>query len=370
VHYGEQPASAERQGLERFCHRIHSFHLDKTWRTRDRLWRVLASLPRSVDFFQTPDSLEQARMLLADGGYDLVLADEICMTPYAELAPHLPRIVSRQKPDHLHYREMALARPWGLEKALDFLEAAKLRRYERDKMPLYEAFLACTEADAAIIGRDAPGRRGLVIPNGADLSTFIPSAGPRPERPILLYVGAMHYYPNIDAVQYFFGSMYERIRQAVPDVQVQIVGHAPPDEIQQLASLPGVEVTGSVPDMRPYYEKAMVFVLPLRLGGGTRLKIVEAMAMGVPIVSTSVGAEGLDVHSGENVLLADDPENFVAGVFRLLADADLRQRIGRGGQLLARRYDWQELTKPFVDLAETVARQWREGSRDAHRLAD
>jgi glycosyltransferase involved in cell wall biosynthesis len=214
-------------------------------------------------------------------------------------------------------------------------------------MPLYKAFVACTEYDAMVIGRDAPSAAALVIPNGADLSTFVPTGRPKAKDPTLLYVGAMHYYPNADAVTLFFEAMYERIRQAVPDVKVQIVGHAPPPDIQRLGRLPGVEVTGSVTDVRPYYEEATVFIVPLRLGGGTRLKIIEAMAMGLPAVSTTVGAEGLAVHPGEDILIADDPASFAESVLRLLADTELRQRIACSGQRLARYYDWNELCKPL-----------------------
>jgi glycosyltransferase involved in cell wall biosynthesis len=120
-----------------------------------------------------------------------------------------------------------------------------------------------------------------------------------------------------------------------------------------------VDVTGSVTDVRPYYEEATVFVVPLRLGGGTRLKIVEAMAMGLPVLSTSVGAEGLSAQSGEDILIADDPVSFSESVLRLLTDAGLRERIAKNGQRLARHYNWSELAEPFVDLTETVIEQRR-----------
>jgi glycosyltransferase involved in cell wall biosynthesis len=359
VFYGEGPAPAEVDAVQQFCRQVAIFRLDKPWRTRARLQRALAPLPRSVDYFHTADSLQQARCHLATGGYDLVIADEICMTPYAELAPHLPRMVLRQKVDYLHYQEMAQARPWSLDKVLDSLEAIKLRRYERAKMPLYQAFVACTDYDAMVIGRDAPNTVPLVIPNGADLSSFVPAGHSKAKDPTLLYVGAMHYYPNADAVSFFFEAMYERIRQAVPGVRVQIVGHAPPPDIQRLARFPGVEVTGSVADVRPYYEEATVFIVPLRLGGGTRLKIIEAMAMGLPAVSTTVGAEGLSVQPGEDILIADGPASFSESVLRLLADAELRERIARSGQRLARHYDWNELCKPYIELAERVIWQGR-----------
>ncbi|HEC35785.1 MAG TPA: glycosyltransferase [Anaerolineae bacterium] len=361
VSHGMGPSVSDIEALRRQCRRVTLFGLKRSWRTRDRIRRALVPLPRLVSYFHTPRSLAQASQHLHDRKYDLVVADEICMTPYAELLPEAPRIVIRQKVDHLHYRQVAGARPWGFEKLAGFIEALKLRRYERDKMPFFQAFLACSEQDAAIIRRDAPNAPGLVIPNGADLSKFIPSGRPRSSEPTILYMGSMNYYPNVDAVQFFFAEMHASVQRAVPDVRVQIVGHAPPPQIQRLGNLPGVEVTGTVPDPRPYYEQASVFIVPLRLGGGTRLKIIEAMAMGLPVVSTTIGAEGLDIHPGADILIADDAALFTSEVLRLLSDRDLARRIAEGGRRLARRYDWNELTKPYTDLAESVVQAWGEG---------
>jgi glycosyltransferase involved in cell wall biosynthesis len=308
-----------------------------------------------VIYFHTAHSLDRARQHLRDGDYDAVIADEICMTPYAELVTDVPRLITRQKVDHAHYREMAEARRTGLARLLDEIEARQLKRYEQTKMPLFEAYLACSQDDAARISDDAPGLPALVIPNGVDLERFTPSGRPRAEEPTLLYVGSMDYYPNVDAMQFFFNHVYGSIRQAVPDVRVQIVGHRPPPEIRELGRLPGVEVTGSVTDVWPYYDRATAFVVPLRLGGGTRLKIVEAMAMNLPVVSTTVGAEGLDTHRDEDILIADDAASFAKQVVRLLTDPQLRDRVAARGQQLAQRYDWREITRPWADLVWDVA---------------
>jgi glycosyltransferase involved in cell wall biosynthesis len=363
VYYGEGPSEEHVRALWEHCRRVILFHLRKSWRTRDLLWRTLSPLPRAVHHFHTSQSLEQARQHLRNGRYDIVVADEMCMTPYAELAENPPRVVIRHKVDYAHYREVALARSWGPEKVLDLIEAVQLQRYGRAKMPLYQAYLACSEQDVALIQEQAPGVPSLVIPNGVDLSKFVPSGRAKSQEPILLYVGSMHYYPNIDAMLYFFEAMYQPIRRAVPDIRVQIVGHNPPPAIQQLARLPGVEVTGTVPDVWPYYDQATVFIVPLRLGSGTRLKIIEAMAMELPVVSTTIGAEGLDIRPGENILIADDAVSFVECVVQLLSDPDFCARIAKGGRLLAHRYNWMDLTKPWADLVEAVARQWNRERR-------
>jgi glycosyltransferase involved in cell wall biosynthesis len=319
---------------------------------------MLSPYPRAVEHFHTSESIHHATSYVTQGQFDALIADEICMTPYVEAHHDIPRITIRHKVDHIHYREVASQYPWKMEKLALYLDAYKMARYERAKMPLYDGFLACSQDDATAILAEGSPSTYQVIPNGADLSRYVPrlsSAQP----PILLYVGSMHYYPNIDAIRYFFDQIYRQVYQARPEIRVQIVGHHPPAEIQKLHDPPRIEVTGSVPDVIPYYDRATIFFVPLRLGGGTRLKIIEAMAMGLPVVSTRVGAEGLEIQDGENILLADDPSTFAQAILKLLDDPSLRQRLGKKGRALAQRYDWMTLTRPFADFVENVARTFR-----------
>jgi len=139
-----------------------------------------------------------------------------------------------------------------------------------------------------------------------DLDYFHPDAAPDPraEKPTVLFCGAMDYNPNIDALRWYFGDVHERLRQLVPELRVLIVGKAPVAEVLAYGGKPGVTVTGGVPDVRPYYRRSWLQIVPLRIGGGTRLKIVESMAIGTPVVSTTIGAQGLDLRHGEDILLA------------------------------------------------------------------
>lgn len=353
----ELPDSSHSASLQQMIRGLQVFKVHKSMRFRDRLWRTLSPKPRLIDYFQDPRSILQAREALRQEDYGLLIADELCMTPYVEQRSDLPRVLIRQKIDSRHIAEVAAAHPWNIEKILHWIEAWKVRQYERRKMRIYQACVTCSEADAAFVRQDAPEIRILVIPNGVDLERFRPTGNSCRDPSILLFVGTMYYYPNIDAVLYFFKEIWPLLRRARPDLRVQIVGHRPPPEIQRLAEHPGVEVTGSVPDVRPYYERATVFIVPLRLGGGTRLKIVEAMAMGVPVVSTSVGAEGLEIHPGEDILIADDPRAFADSILRLLSDPALWRQLSAAGQRLARRYAWRELTRPLVDLVEMLMRE-------------
>lgn len=316
-------------------------------------------LPRSVRWFQTEETLREVRSLLA-APYDLYLCDEIVVAPYVWRIPgreETPRIINRQKIDYLHYAETARSRPAGMEKMLDWMEARRLRTFEYTEMARFDAAVVCSHDDRteAILEATTSAAResGSAIPvevivNGADTTYFTPERRPDP-LPTVLMLGTMHYYPNIDAVQYYFGAMHDALRAAVPDLRVLIVGHNPPPEIAALGTRPGVTVTGSVPDIRPYMGRAWLQMVPLRLGGGTRLKIVESMAAGLPVVSTTVGAQGLAVQDGAEMLLADDPADFVRKVSGLLSNSQERERMSANARLFVEaNYSWQSLGDRFA----------------------
>ena len=194
-----------------------------------------------------------------------------------------------------------------------------------------------------------------IIVNGADIEYFTPMRQPDPD-PTLVLIGTMHYYPNIDAVLHFFQTMHPALLAAIPTLKVLVVGHLPPPEIQALGKLPGVTVTGSVPDVRPYLARSWLMAVPLRLGGGTRLKIVEAMAMGLPVVSTTVGAQGIHARHEEQLLVANEPADFVAQTIRLLNNPPLRHTLGEAGHaLVTAKYSWQALGRRFAEFCEAIA---------------
>lgn len=166
----------------------------------------------------------------------------------------------------------------------------------------------------------------------------------------------MDWEPNIDAVDYFCAQIWPRIREEFPDAKFQIVGRRPATKVQRLAS-DSVEVTGTVRSVEEYLDKASVVVVPLRIGGGTRLKIFEAMAMGKALVSTSIGAEGLAVKSGHDLLLADDPSAFADAVLLLLRDGEIRRRLEKAAVETAAQYDWSRVAAQFADVLQVVARQ-------------
>jgi glycosyltransferase involved in cell wall biosynthesis len=204
----------------------------------------------------------------------------------------------------------------------------------------------CSMADEQRLLNEAPGVRTAVIPNAADVDYY----QPRPTDPpcdgrTVVYFGLLSTVPNIDAVVHFVHDIWPRIARAHPDARFKIIGGRPSPSLQALAG-PRVELTGFVSDLRPYLAAAAAVVVPLRLGGGTRLKIVEAMAMGKAIVSTTLGAEGIDAVPGRDILVEDHPAAFADAVVRLLAEPDLAARMGQSArQLAVDRYSWSQAAR-------------------------
>ncbi len=221
------------------------------------------------------------------------------------------------------------------------LNRRKLEREEKAAYRTADGVCVCSKADQARLLADLPSVRTVVIPNAADIDYFRPRpSDPPPDGRTLLFFGLLSTVPNVDGVTYFLKEVWPRIAPGRPDVRCKIVGAQAPAALLAMAG-PRVEMTGVVDDLRPHLASAAVVVVPLRLGSGTRLKIVEAWAMARPIVSTSLGAEGIEAVPGQDLLIADDPSAFAAAVGRVLDDPALARELGRSGRRLAEeRYSW------------------------------
>jgi glycosyltransferase involved in cell wall biosynthesis len=222
-------------------------------------------------------------------------------------------------------------------------------------MASVDAAVCCSEQDAAMLQGLSPSVPVAVVANGVDLDHFRPMAetkGP----PTLAFLGTLDYPPNLDALEHFFHDIHPGLLPLLPDLRVSIVGRNPVREVLAYANRPGVTVSGSVPDVRPHLAEAGALVVPLRVGGGTRIKILEALAAARPVVSSTVGAEGLELRDGEHLLIADEPEAFVRACARLLEDAALRRRLVEAGRrLVVERYAWSQQGRVFADVCARVA---------------
>ena len=232
----------------------------------------------------------------------------------------------------------------------------KLKRYERAACSLAWKVIAVSRKDAEAIESLLPGMKVAVIPNGVDVSHYREfRSGTKPSAPTLVFTGKMDYRPNVDAMLWFTSEIWPHVRREFPNARLLIVGQKPHPKLAELAEMPRIELTGFVPDVRPFVALADVFVVPLRMGSGTRLKILQAMAMGKAIVSTEVGAEGLGVTHGEELLLADDPRAFAQAVIELLKDDSLRERLGKSAQdFVARHFDWSVIVPKLEKAYEGI----------------
>jgi len=245
-------------------------------------------------------------------------------------------------------RTMAVVRP-GPRKVYDYLNHLKLRAEEVRSWHQVDACAVTSPRDEATIRGALPRALTAVVPNAVDTAFFSPGAKPR-ERGTILFYGTLSYYPNLDGLLFFLREVMPIVRRDHPAARLKIVGADPPEAVRRYEAS-DVTFTGFVPDLRPHLASASVVIAPLRIGGGTRLKVLEAMAMAAPVVSTSLGAEGIAVTSGREVLLADTAEALAAEVIRVLRDDGLAAELGAAGRrLIETSYDWRASARALEAL--------------------
>lgn len=267
------------------------------------------------------------------GGYNLRQA------PAGQLAPAV--IVDSHNIDYDLARQYASANGSIVRRLYAGINWRKLRREELTCYQDADGVYLCSQADQQRLLDETPGAHTTVIPNAADVDYYqrCPE-DPPPDGRTVVFFGLMSYAPNVDGIMYFLRDIWPKIAATHPQARCKIIGGSPPSSLLALAG-PQIEFTGFVPDLRPHLAGAAVVVVPLRLGGGTRLKVVEAMAMGKAIVSTTLGAEGIETVPERDITLRDDPESFAAAVGRFLADPRFAAQVGQRARRLAEdRYSW------------------------------
>jgi glycosyltransferase involved in cell wall biosynthesis len=312
--------------------------------------------PLPVDLWKArvPALRREAHRLAGTRQVDVCVVDFLAAAPNSPLKGLAPTILFTHNVEHMIWKRLGATERRAWRRALLEIEWRKMRRYEGRACAAASLTLAVSEVDRAVLASLAPGAVVRAVPTGVDVGYFAPDG--RPEAPArLVFTGSMDWYPNEDAVLYFVDDLLPRIRRDVPDVSLTVVGRNPTPRLRRLCEATGVHVTGTVDDVRPHVGEAAVCVVPLRVGGGTRLKIFEALAMGKAVVSTSVGAEGLPLSSGEHAVLADDPVDFARAVVRLVRHPEERRRLGLAGRrLVEERYSWGEVARRFEAHCQDV----------------
>jgi glycosyltransferase involved in cell wall biosynthesis len=360
-----EPGQAEPSTtpLANLCQQIHAVPTPtrsiKT-RLRDLLFSNQADMARR---FYSPEYSSALSTLLAQNDYDLVHIESL------EMAAYLP-IIRSQSGIHIIYdsfnAEFDLQRlifnidrhdPARLPGAIySLIQWRRLTRFERYVCQQVDRVIAVSEPDAKAFRKLAPNAAVDVVPNGIYVDEYTqPSSQLELGSAALLFTGTMNYRPNVDAVLWFADNVLSEIRKAVPDVRLFIVGNKPHERLNSIRQRTDIEVTGYVQDVLPFLHSASVYVAPLRMGSGTRLKLLQAMAAGCPIVSTHVGAQGLDVTSGREMILADDAISFAQATITLLRDSKLRQGLASAAhQLVCERYDWSVIIPRLLHVYQEM----------------
>lgn len=322
---------------------------------REYAKNVLSLQPYSITKYCRANVRKELRTLLARNRYDAILCDFVFAAGVIPWEwPGLKVIMTHNVEAMIWKRHYDIARH-PLWKAVSWREWQTMKRAERGYLKKADHVLAVSDTDRNSFLDFLPPGKLTVAPNGVDSEYFSPS--PLSEIPAsIAFVGSMDWMPNEDAVAYFVRDIFPLIRKRIPEASLCVVGRHPTARLKMLAARERqISLTGWVEDVRPYVARSAVCIVPLRIGSGTRIKIYEAMAMGKAIVSTSIGAEGLPVSDGENIVLADDPVQFADAVVYLLRDASERRRLGTAARaFVAGTCTWQKATESLERaLAQT-----------------
>jgi sugar transferase (PEP-CTERM/EpsH1 system associated) len=351
------PDDVERAApLRQYCRTIEVVPVPRRSSLKRLLTTLFSPLPDMALRLPSAEFRHRLAARLEEQHFDVVQVESIEMAPYAMgdagweaddrplwvFDDYNAEYVLQQRAFETDIRH---PRRW-IGALYSFIQWQKLRRYEAAVCQRVDRVIAVSEADKEILQKLAPGTEIAVIPNGVDTRVYDPGQtyslvlGPHS----IVFTGKMDFRPNIDAVLWFCHQVLPLIKTQVPDVHLYIVGQKPPQRLRPLAEDPAVTLTGYVDDVKPYIAGAGVYAVPLRIGGGTRLKIMEAMALGKAIVSTSLGCEGYPLTSGRELVIADTPQQFAHIMSELLGDARRREELGRAGRrFVEERYDWRAI---------------------------
>ena len=327
-------------------HFVEHPYSDKTAR-----WSLIKSLftshsnwhqiTRSTQFQQKLD------LLLAAESFDIIQSEFPVMAMFNYNSRAI-KIIDSHNVEYDNFKRMAKVKN-PFKKLFYHLEAYKFYREETEACSQQGALFVTSERDISIFNQTVPDVPKYLIPNGVDTNYFKPF-NTQPDPHSMVFVGMMKYVPNYDGISWFLDEVFPKILEKVPDATITIVGKNPPQSISSRANK-NIIVTGFVEDTRPYIEKSAVYVVPLRMGGGTRLKIMEALAVKKPIVSTSIGCEGIEVINGESIMIADNPDEFAASVIELFTNpkqvADITEK---GYELVNNLYRWESIGRQ-MDVA-------------------
>ena len=336
--------------VKSFCHDLRLIPLPKK-RTPWKVIRDFLFSPVPHYFLRVHGSSTMAETIaemVEKDRYDVVIAEYSVMGQFLYNNPLLPpvhRVISVHECYYLARLKDFRFHPFGIKKLKEVFNLKGLKKFEMDMYRDADLVLILTQQGKQELLDIAPDLNIAIVPHGVDVEEFAYSPLDFEEKSIV-FVGNYLHFPNADAIVYFYDQIWPILKAKVPETKFTIVGQAPPPEIEKLARVEDIIVTGKVDDVKPFLRKGQVFICPVRLGGGFRGKILESMSIGRPIVSTRLGAEGIPAVHGENILIADEPDRFAQSIADLMNDLDLYSKVQKNGRRLVEdRYAWSEGVK-------------------------
>jgi sugar transferase (PEP-CTERM/EpsH1 system associated) len=320
----------EGEGIAPHCTRFVMSRVSDAVQSLRMVSRLPTTTPSSMGFFYSISLRRQVARLLREQRFDLIFVHCSSVAQYVAHVSDIPKILDFGDMDSQKWIEYARYKPFPLSAGYR-LEGLKMAREERRLARRFDMCTATTRAEWETLESYETGVASAWFPNGVDSEYFAPSSDPH-DPDTICFVGRMDYYPNQECMFDFCANTLPRIQEKRPGVKLLIVGADPTPAVRRLVTIPGVTVTGSVPDVRPYVHRSALMVAPLNIARGTQNKILEAMAMGVPVVTSAVAAGGVDAITGAHFLVADTPEDFATAVLRLLDDGNERTRLAQAGR--------------------------------------
>lgn len=332
------------------------------WRVFDRprlsffkKWlNLFSAKPLLISRFFDKQAWRWTREIIRDKKIDVLVIETLLMARYAEKAPGTLLILDEHNLEFVRAGSRLAVAKGMLARITDTLIMVRLRRFELRMIRRFDRCLVCSQEDRDILAGRVNGDSVVVVPNAVDTDQYLPrpavSGGVK-----IAFLGTLWYEPNRDAVLYFAAEILPLLRPRVPGVEFVVIGPGPSRDVTALAQQKDITVTGYVEDIRPHLASASVVVAPIRMGSGTRLKILTAMAMGIPVVSTTIGRQGIEASDGKDICIADDPGDFCDCILRLLTDVQFAEQISRGGRdLVVSRYSRNVILRKLRGFWEQI----------------
>jgi sugar transferase (PEP-CTERM/EpsH1 system associated) len=355
------------KALEQFCASIDVVYREKATARALAAFALFTNKPLSVASFYSRELARKITQRLQSEQIDLIFAFSSPMAEYVRHASGVPKVMDFVDVDSEKWKLYAEYHRFPFS-WLYRIEGERLAKYEEEIAKGFDRSLFVSEKEASLFRDRVSDQPISVIPLGVDLDFFVPwqDRPPQVVPPVIIFIGMMDYFPNVDAVEYFCREIFPLVRSTVPQVQFYIVGRAPTQAVLALGRQPQVTITGSVPDVRPYLGQAAIAVAPFRIARGVQSKILEAMAMGVPVVGTSLAFQGIEATEGNGIRKADDPVGFAQEVLPFLRDSQYRLQCSlQARQYVQQHHRWQDhgaclnsLLREVVEESASRSARW------------